>query len=582
MQITDFKVGPEGRLYVTKNVPEEAPIFKATLPASADDLKQFESIARPQLELVNFVKIPWMKILEVWSYFSAVYKAHGSEAIVLFHFDSDTREYTVVVPESYQASAVSLIYDPNQVSFCPTCKVASKNPIGSDCPRCEGSIKMLKLSTRGTMHSHGNMSAFHSGTDDDHEKNQTGFHITMGKVGSDVWGFELCPSFVVALLGYRDSGNAGIRFKGTDITLDHLVDFSNFPLAEPEQVRRWMSVAFTPLRLTTLPDSAQVVVENSHGERAVVYVNSKEGVDSFLAQQPSTRSFQVLSGSELKKILPPTVDRNGSLVWCEKPAVTMVTDLGPTVLKPITQNIKRVTDTRYGTTRIPMIASGRTDAEQPIDYYKPPIYGQGLGYNTKPHEALLIPVTDGMLVDFRCDRPKLVHPTTYKRIDPWFAVSDFNNPELPEELLVYGMRRLGWELDNWMDSHNITPSLERAVSQFQGEITREFGDIVDFADMGKELKAEKPSFPFLISHVLEKNNPATLADAMEAIISNTSTPKTELKRLWLKLAHISALLDESFPKILDGKKYGHWSVCVKSLGKDILDSTPTFHSINND
>ncbi len=69
MSIADLKVDSSGKFYVTKRVPEDIPIFEATLPANEGDvaefLSQFEKVSGASLTLTNFPKVPFAKILEV-------------------------------------------------------------------------------------------------------------------------------------------------------------------------------------------------------------------------------------------------------------------------------------------------------------------------------------------------------------------------------------------------------------------------------------------------------------------------------------------------------------------------------------
>jgi hypothetical protein len=568
MQVTDFKVGPKGVLYVTKSVPEDAPIFTVTVPASDEDLAVFQTVSKEQLdkiELVNFVKIPWMKIMEVWSYFSAVYKEHKSEALAIFHLDPDTNEYTVVVPESYLASSTSLSYDPNQESFCPTCKICSKNPVDSICPRCPGEQRMKKLRTRGTMHSHGNMGAFHSGTDDDHEKNQTGFHITMGKVDAEIFGFELCPSFVVALHGYRNEKNEGVRYYPS---INDLVDFANFPLADPGQVLCWMSTVFTPKRLTEIPDSASVVVETCRDANVAVFVNSEEGAKSWLQKQPDSRSFHVLSGSELKKELPPTAVRNGEIVWQRKPGnhhPTAPTESQTGTPTCPTDDTRSTSKNTTGGGRYLQLGTGRNSA----------IAGsttRSVNQSHRTSEDKVIDINAYQSVDYRSGQAILIETTSNRHVDPWVVFRLFTDKEIPEEVFVYGMRRLAWELDNWSKNLEVEDSLEIEILQFQKEVAKEIGDLSDQSDMVKEMHFEKHGFLFLAGHKTQNPRENCMIDTMENLIEKVKHPKEESQKLSLKLAYITSLVRFAADKqVLKPKESTHWWQCLNRLSSEVLD-----------
>lgn len=169
--------------------------FTAYLPITEEDAKKAE-ISGPGIVL-NLKKVPMSSpvggYLQAYIYFAEVYKKYRSEAYVYWHFDAEEGRYVMVVPPAYTASAGHVRYTPSNL-FCSTCSVALF-PNLAECHRCKnpGSVKRLRVI--GTSHSHGSMAAFHSTTDDKHELNQTGFHITFGNVDK---GPLVCPSFVVS------------------------------------------------------------------------------------------------------------------------------------------------------------------------------------------------------------------------------------------------------------------------------------------------------------------------------------------------------------------------------------------------
>jgi len=104
------------------------------------------------------------KILE---FFKAVYKEYHGEAIVLLFYNEETGKYRVVPPHQKVTSAA--------------------------CDYNRG-VTIEGWTMIGTIHSHANFSAFHSGTDDDDEKTFDGLHITYGNVMSEE--FSLSASIV--------------------------------------------------------------------------------------------------------------------------------------------------------------------------------------------------------------------------------------------------------------------------------------------------------------------------------------------------------------------------------------------------
>ena len=104
------------------------------------------------------------KILE---FFKEVYRQYHGEAIVILFYNEKTGKYKLIAPEQ-KVTAASLDY--------------------------KRDIQIDDFSMIGTIHSHGAMSAFHSGTDTDDEKAFDGLHITYGQVTQDE--FSLSASIV--------------------------------------------------------------------------------------------------------------------------------------------------------------------------------------------------------------------------------------------------------------------------------------------------------------------------------------------------------------------------------------------------
>ena len=118
------------------------------------------------------MKIPMMPVrmfANILGFFQEVYDKYKSEAIVLLFFNKSKKSYRVFVPDQ-EVSPASLKY------------------------KTDKTIKDHILI--GTIHSHGSMSAFHSGIDVNDEAKFDGIHITIGKVnGKDF--FDICGSIAV-------------------------------------------------------------------------------------------------------------------------------------------------------------------------------------------------------------------------------------------------------------------------------------------------------------------------------------------------------------------------------------------------
>jgi len=100
-------------------------------------------------------RIPLDLIRRVTAWFKAVYAKYRSEAVGYLYYSAVSGEWQFV-PPTQTATGASAKY--------------------------EEAPKIQNWQIVGTIHSHGSMSAFHSGVDDADEKNFDGVHITVGRV----------------------------------------------------------------------------------------------------------------------------------------------------------------------------------------------------------------------------------------------------------------------------------------------------------------------------------------------------------------------------------------------------------------
>jgi len=112
---------------------------------------------------MDIKKIPAKLFAEVQRFFTAVYNQHHGEANVIIHYNQKRKTYRIEVPKQ-EVSAAGTEYE-SEVSY----------------------KDFVRL---GTIHSHCNFSAFHSGTDQNDEATWDGLHITIGD--------NLKPRFSVA------------------------------------------------------------------------------------------------------------------------------------------------------------------------------------------------------------------------------------------------------------------------------------------------------------------------------------------------------------------------------------------------
>jgi len=106
---------------------------------------------------MHIAQIPAKAFASVMSFFKEVYSLHHSEAVVLLFYKQSSKKYKIIAPQQKVSGA------------------------GADYAR---GMTMEGMHMIGTIHSHSDFSAFHSGTDSDDEKAFDGLHITIGHNGS--------------------------------------------------------------------------------------------------------------------------------------------------------------------------------------------------------------------------------------------------------------------------------------------------------------------------------------------------------------------------------------------------------------
>ena len=123
--------------------------------------------------VMHIEKIPADLVGNVYEFFKEVYEKYKSEAMVLIFYNQNTKKYKFIAP--------------------------SQTVSGASCNYNKG-ITIKNMAMIGTIHSHGSMSAFHSGTDVNDEKVFDGLHITIGNVNDE---FPTISTSVVSN-GHRD------------------------------------------------------------------------------------------------------------------------------------------------------------------------------------------------------------------------------------------------------------------------------------------------------------------------------------------------------------------------------------------
>ena len=144
-----YIIGKEG-VYLKKKLG----VMESIAPVK--NISILESVASSAQ--MHIAPIPGKWIAKVIGFFKAVYDTYRSEAIVLLFYNEATGHHKIVPPHQ---------------------KVA-----GASCDYDKG-MTIEGYTMIGTIHSHANMSAFHSGVDDSDEEHFDGLHITLGNLGDD-------------------------------------------------------------------------------------------------------------------------------------------------------------------------------------------------------------------------------------------------------------------------------------------------------------------------------------------------------------------------------------------------------------
>lgn len=267
----------------------------AFIEATCNELKN-EDLGDRKLSFENFPKIPLADILFVRSFFKSVYDQDQSEAFVFFCLEGT--EYTVIVPDSQETTGAHVKFNPNVSHYCTSCRVGVDNDeeVPKLCAICEGT-EFKRASIVGTCHSHADMAAFHSPTDDENELSVTGFHITLGKMKGDV--MEICPSYVLASPEFQNKDGDGVRFAGDDFPLEDLVDIP-FP-QETSFVRHWLSLVVSKMALGRLHVKARILVVDG----VLKNISQDEGLYGRLVDRYGPENAKVLTATEyddLKKL----------------------------------------------------------------------------------------------------------------------------------------------------------------------------------------------------------------------------------------------------------------------------------------
>ena len=166
------------------------------------DIEDNDNELEQTIQKIKIPKIPYNMFMRVYSFFKSIYQDIKTEVAVLLWYNVKDNVWRVEVPEQ-KTSGASVDYERDE---------ELNNRLST-----EGFICV------GTIHSHCEMSAFHSGTDDKDEYNFDGVHITIGKV---LTGPEFAQRFIV---------------KDMEHKFDTIYEVVDFPIDTVEFPEEWSS-----------------------------------------------------------------------------------------------------------------------------------------------------------------------------------------------------------------------------------------------------------------------------------------------------------------------------------------------------
>ncbi len=108
---------------------------------------------------LNIEKIKMRQFTQILTLFKEVFRKYKAEANIVLHYNKYTGLFKIEIPEQ-QVSGASVEYKNGEETYKDFLRI-------------------------GTIHSHANMSAFHSATDHKDEENWDGLHITLGFMGEE-------------------------------------------------------------------------------------------------------------------------------------------------------------------------------------------------------------------------------------------------------------------------------------------------------------------------------------------------------------------------------------------------------------
>lgn len=210
------------------HIAKDSPLVKGIVPLGDenDNLRRSLAVFSKACKL-RLPKIPPLVLARAWAFFARVFDKHHSESEVMLLYNYERKLYDLWCPEQ-------------TVSFGG---VNYKMSEQLQAMQQELLQRGEKWQWVGTIHSHCDFSAYHSGTDIDDEKDSDGIHITVGHVNQKACSLSACavigkkrwglPIDNVVLGVERTTGESAR--KGYYISTSTTDDFYKIALSEDEQ-----------------------------------------------------------------------------------------------------------------------------------------------------------------------------------------------------------------------------------------------------------------------------------------------------------------------------------------------------------
>lgn len=213
-----MELPPDGTYFVVAGngiwMHKDTGICKCFVPVN--NISFLDDLNAEKCVLIDLPKIPKNLVWQIKKFFCLVVEQHSAEAEITLYFNKNTQEYRVHVPEQ-RVSHGSVRY----------------KRIGT--VHLEGMDNFLRV---GTIHSHCDFEAFHSGTDVSDEEDFDGVHITFGHNDKDCFSI----SATVVVNGYRETIDPERILEGIVKTNDNYYTIQSDHLEEDwlEFPKKWL------------------------------------------------------------------------------------------------------------------------------------------------------------------------------------------------------------------------------------------------------------------------------------------------------------------------------------------------------